>query len=241
MPSGGAITLATRAVAGSTLTHLGAFAAQAYSCLEVTDTGVGMSPEVRQRIFEPFFTTKLGNQGTGLGLAVVYGIVVAHRGFIEVDSTPGCGSTFRVFLPLAETPAVITASVAPREFPSGTESILIVDDEESLRTLLSSALTRKGYRTSTAATGLEAIEAIGDPSQHFDVVLLDLNMPGASGLDVLKVLRICRPTLKVIVVTGHLTAETRISFEKLGQQTFVQKPYKLDELGRNLRQLIDSP
>ena len=241
MPSGGVITLATRSVPGSRLTHLGAFATQSYACLEVVDTGVGMSPEVRQRIFEPFYTTKHGNQGTGLGLAVVYGIVVAHRGFIDVETTPGCGSTFRVFLPLAEIPAVLSSSISPRDFPSGTESILIVDDEDSLRSLLSTALSLKGYRTSTAATGLEAIEAIGDASRHFDVVLLDLNMPGASGLDVMKVIRICRPTLKVIVVTGHLTPETRTAFEKLGQHAFVQKPYKLDELGRNLRQVIDSP
>ncbi len=241
MLSGGAITLATHTVPGSRLTHLGGLATQAYACLEVTDTGVGMSPEVRQRIFEPFYTTKHGNQGTGLGLAVVYGIVVAHRGFIDVESTPGRGSTFRVFLPLADTPVVLSSIISPRDFPSGTEAILIVDDEESLRSLLSTALTIKGYRTSTAATGLEAIEAIGDASRHFDVVLLDLNMPGASGLDVMKVLRICRPTLRVIVVTGHLTPETRTAFEKLGQHAFVQKPYKLDELGRNLRQVIDCP
>jgi CheY-like chemotaxis protein len=198
-----------------------------------------MTPEVRQRIFEPFYTTKPGNQGTGLGLAVVYGIVVSHQGFIDVETTPGIGSTFRVYLPLAKSPAAIVTSASPGEFPGGTESLLIVDDEESLRSLLSNAFTRKGYRTATADSGLEAIEAVSDQSRHFDAVLLDLDMPGASGMDVLKVIRICRPALKVIMVSGHLTVDARNALEKLGRPTFVQKPYKLDELGRNLRVLLE--
>jgi two-component system, cell cycle sensor histidine kinase and response regulator CckA len=206
----------------------------------VADVGTGMTPEVRQRIFEPFFTTKHGNQGTGLGLAVVYGIVVAHNGFIDVESAPGAGSTFRVYLPLAETAAVVPVQAGPSDFPVGTESLLIVDDELSLRSLLASALSRKGYHTTMAASGLEAIELISDPSRQFDAVLLDLNMPGASGIDVLKIIRVCRPTLKVIVVSGHLTPQARAEFERLGQRIFVQKPYKLDELGRNLRSVLEN-
>jgi two-component system cell cycle sensor histidine kinase/response regulator CckA len=240
MPSGGAITLSTSTRPGSALRHLGAESGRDFACLEVSDTGTGMTPEVRQRIFEPFFTTKQGNHGTGLGLAVVYGIVVAHHGFIEVDSTPGAGSTFRVYLPLAASPATIATVSAPTEFPGGSENVLIVDDEESLRTLLSSALSRKGYVTSTAASGIEAIEAISDSSRRFEAMLLDLNMPGASGVDVLKVSRICRPQLKVLIISGHLTAEVRQEFEQLGQRGFIQKPYKLDDLGRQLRAVLDS-
>jgi two-component system cell cycle sensor histidine kinase/response regulator CckA len=240
MPSGGTITLSTTIHPGATLRHLDADPARGYACLAVADGGTGMTPEVRQRIFEPFFTTKHGNQGTGLGLAVVYGIVVAHNGFIDVESTPGVGSTFRVYLPLAETAAVVPVQAGPGDFPGGTESLLIVDDELSLRTLLASALSRKGYHTTMAASGLEAIELISDPSRQFDAVLLDLNMPGASGIDVLKIIRVCRPTLKVIVVSGHLTPQARGEFERLGQRTFVQKPYKLDELGRNLRGVLEN-
>ena len=241
MPSGGSITLSTRTHAGPSLRRLGGDPARNYACLAVADTGTGMSPEVRQRIFEPFFTTKHGNQGTGLGLAVVYGIVVAHHGFIDVDSTLGSGSTFRVYLPLAETAAAVPTAPGSSEFPGGTESILIVDDEESLRSLLSTALTHKGYRTTTAASGLEAIELISDLARPFDAVLLDLNMPGASGVEVMKIIRICRPTLRVIVISGHLTTVARAEFEQLGQRSFVQKPYKLDELGRHLRSLLEAP
>ncbi|WP_414663071.1 PAS domain S-box protein [Horticoccus sp. 23ND18S-11] len=240
MPSGGSIVLSTRTHPGSGLRHLGGDASQGYACLAVADTGTGMTPEVRQRIFEPFFTTKQGNQGTGLGLAVVYGIVVAHHGFIDVDSTPGVGSTFRVYLPLAENAVPVPVAAGSSEFPGGTESLLIVDDEESLRTLLSTALTQKGYQTRTAASGLEAIELVSDPSVKFDAVLLDLNMPGASGIEVLKVIRVCRPSLRVMVISGHLTIEARTEFEQLGQRLFVQKPYKLDEFGRNLRTLLEN-
>jgi PAS domain S-box-containing protein len=239
MPSGGTITLSTSVHPGASLRHLGGDTARTYGCLAVADTGTGMSPEVRQRIFEPFFTTKHGNQGTGLGLAVVYGIVTAHHGFLDVDTKPGSGSTFRVYLPLAETAAAAPIAPGSSEFPGGTESLLIVDDEESLRSLLSASLTHKGYHTVTAASGLEAIELISDPSRQFDAVLLDLNMPGASGVDVLKIIRVCRPALPVIVTSGHLTPVARAEFERLGQRSFVQKPYKLDELGRNLRTLLE--
>jgi len=239
MPSGGTITVTTRAHSGTSLRRLGADAAQNYACLAVADTGTGMTPEVRQRIFEPFFTTKQGNQGTGLGLAVVYGIVVAHHGFIDVDSTPGVGSTFSVYLPLAERGPVAPVAASPMEFPGGTEALLIVDDEESLRSLLATALACKGYRTTTAASGLEAIEIVSDTTRPFDAVLLDLNMPGASGIEVLKIIRICRPGLKVAVISGHLTNEARGEFEQLGQRVFVQKPYRLDELGRHLRTLLE--
>ena len=239
MPSGGAITLTTRAYAGASLRRLGLSAERAYACLQVNDTGCGMTPDVRQRIFEPFFTTKQGNQGTGLGLAVVYGIVEAHHGYIEVDSTPGIGSTFSVYLPLSESAAVIPVASAPQEFPGGTESLLVVDDEESLRTLLGTAFTRKGYITTTAASGREAIELIVDTTRHFDAVLLDLNMPGASGVEVLRNIRVSRPKLKVLVVSGHLTHKARIEFEQLGQRHFLPKPYRLDELGRHLRSLLD--
>ena len=241
MPSGGTITLRTSTQAGSQISRLGADAARGYACLEAIDTGTGMTPEVRSRIFEPFFTTKPGNQGTGLGLAVVYGIVTSHQGCINVESTPGSGSTFSVYLPLAAENAELPVAPANGEFPAGTETILIVDDEVSLRNLLVTAFSARGYRTLTASSGLEAIEIISEPTQKFDMVLLDLNMPGATGIEVLKVLRLCRPQVRAMIVSGHITAHARDEFKRLNQQDFVLKPYKLDEIGRRVRTIIDTP
>ncbi|MBM3853366.1 MAG: response regulator, partial [Verrucomicrobia bacterium] len=240
MPQGGTITLTTKLDSGASLARLGADPARRYARLAVADTGTGMTPEVRARIFEPFFTTKPVNQGTGLGLAVVYGIVTAHQGFIDVESTPGAGSTFNVFLPLAETREVSTPTAVRNEsFPGGTESVLIVDDEEAIRSLLEKALRWKGYQTTTATNGLEAIELLADPTRRIDAMLLDINMPGATGPQVLKVARVTRPDAGVLVISGHLTPATRAEFEKLGHRDFVQKPYKLEEIGRRLREVLD--
>ncbi len=242
MPQGGSITVKTAMKPGREFTsvHAEVQADKHYACLEVTDTGTGMTPEIKARIFEPFFTTKPGNQGTGLGLAVVYGIVVAHRGFLDVDSTPGVGSTFRILLPHSEQMAVSTPTATETHFPTGCESLLVVDDEAGLRRLLDVAFRQRGYRIACAATGLEAIEAIGDTERDIDAVLLDVNMPGATGLDVLRVIRASRPELKVLVLSGHLTPAARVEFEKLGQKDFMSKPYRLDELGRRLRSLLDA-
>jgi two-component system, cell cycle sensor histidine kinase and response regulator CckA len=241
MPKGGTITVATTVHPGTDLVlrHHQADPARRYACLAIADTGTGMTPEVRGRLFEPFFTTKQVNHGTGLGLAVVYGIVSSHRGFIDVESTLGTGSTFYVYLPLAPDTSLAAPSAGQTEFPSGTEALLVVDDESSLRLLLSTAFTRKGYRVSTAATGLEAIEIIGDTTRPIDAVLLDLNMPGSSGIEVFKVIRVCRPDVAVLVVSGHISPEVRAEFQNLNQRDFLQKPYKLDDVGRRLRALLD--
>ncbi len=241
MPGGGAITLATSAVTGASLAgRPGADVSRNYACLQVSDTGTGMTPEVRARLFEPFFTTKPSNQGTGLGLAVVYGVATNHQGFIEVDSTPGVGSTFRVYLPLTETVTLEAPPLVNTYFPGGTERILVVDDEISLRRLLEMALTRKGYHVTSAGNGIEAIDLISYPAHSFDAVLLDLNMPGATGLEVFKVLKAARPDLPVLVLSGHLTPGTREEFRRIGQTDFVQKPHTLDDLGRRLRSLLDA-
>jgi two-component system, cell cycle sensor histidine kinase and response regulator CckA len=237
MPGGGTITLSTHRLDGRAV-PANMPNRHACACLKVSDTGTGMPPEVRERIFEPFFTTKGVNKGTGLGLAVVYGIVASHEGCIDVESTVGQGSTFRVCLPFSDSAVQAPVAIKPSEFPGGSESILIVDDEAALRLLLETTFTRKGYTVTTARDGLEAIDLIGRMDKRFDVVLLDLNMPGATGIEVLKVLKVTHPQAKVLILTGHLTHEAKIEFEKLGQKDFVRKPYTLDELGRNIRALL---
>ena len=117
----------------------------------------------------------------------------------------------------------------------------MVDDETSLRTLLAATFTRKGYQVTTAATGLEAIEIIGDSARTLDAVLLDLNMPGTNGVQVLKVIRACRPNLPVLILSGHITPEVRVEFQNMNQRDLIQKPYRLDEVGRRLRAMFDKP
>ncbi len=240
MPSGGTITVTTLLRHGADIANVtGVDIRKTYACLRVADTGTGMTPEVRARLFEPFFTTKPGSQGTGLGLAVVYGIVTSHKGFIEVESVRGNGSTFTVGLPLAEEVISMPALQVRGEFPGGTETVLVVDDEISLRHLLQATLTSKGYRVVTAANGLEAIDYLSQMDKPVDAVLLDLNMPGANGVDVFKVIRVGRPAIKVLILSGNLSAEARRELQSLGQNNFIQKPYALDEVGRHLRRLLD--
>jgi CheY-like chemotaxis protein len=238
MSEGGTITLRSSVVSGAEAPE-GLTRGRSYARLEVTDTGSGMSPEVCARIFEPFYTTKQVNKGTGLGLAVVYGIVESHEGLIDVDSTPGFGSTIRVFIPLAETAHVAPVVKAASNFPGGTESLLIIDDEPTLLELLQTTLTDKGYAVTAANDGVQAISLLRDNKRRFDAVVVDLNMPRATGLEVLKVLRIARPSVPALVATGHLSAEAHAGIEFLGYQNFLHKPYTLDQLGRRLRTLID--
>jgi len=151
------------------------------------------------------------------------------------------GSTFHVYLPLASDVTLTAPTAGNTEFPAGTESLLVVDDETSLRTLLAAAFSLKGYHVDTAATGLEAIEMISDSTRELDAVLLDLNMPGTNGLQVLKVIRACRPNLPVLVISGHITPEVRAEFQQLNQRDLIQKPYRLDEVGRRLRTMFVKP
>ena len=172
---------------------------------------------------------------------VFYGIVTAHHGCLDVESALGSGSTFSAYLPLAEANAAPSALVNSNDsFPGGSEPLLIIDDEDPLRELLAAAFTRKGYTVTTAASGLEAIDIIQDPARKFEAVLLDLNMPGAGGVDVLKIIRVCRPQTQVLVISGHITPEARRELEFLGQRDFIQKPYRLDDIGRRLRALLGS-
>ncbi len=242
MPQGGTITIATQLRPGVELTgSLGVDPRKSYACLRVRDTGTGITPEVRAHLFEPFFTTKPDTQGTGLGLAVVYGIVTSHHGFIEVESVPGKGSTFIAGLPLSGETTVVTAVLPNRDFLGGTETLLVVDDEISLRRLLFATLTAKGYKVITASNGLEAIDFLSRTDQPLDAVLLDLNIPGANGLEVARVVKIVRPSIKVLVLSGNLHGEVLVEMQRLGLTEFVKKPYALDDLGRRLRVLLDAP
>jgi two-component system cell cycle sensor histidine kinase/response regulator CckA len=241
MPDGGTLTLGLRRVPGQDLARLGADPTLYYARLDVTDTGVGMTPEVQARIFEPFFTTKQATGGTGLGLAVVYGIVSSHFGHLDVRSAPGRGTSFSVYLPLtaarAGMPELVTAI---GEFPQGSESILVVEDETSLRRLLGDVLAQKGYRVTMAADGHEAIDILASSSATFDLMLLDYDLPEVDGLGVMKAALVTRPGMKAIVVSGNLTVEVRSGFLAMGQREFIDKPYRLEDVGRSIRRLLST-
>lgn len=242
MPGGGRISVTTSQVSGERVEKLGGEANRLYACIKVADTGCGMPPHVKARIFEPFFTTKQNSGGTGLGLSVVYGIILNHRGFFEVDSTEGLGSTFYIYLPMeaghSAQRAAETGHGLLGDIPPGRETIFIIEDEASLRELLRTVLEPRGYTVLTACDGAEAIDLLLREPATIDAVLLDLNLPEINGLDVFKTLRRIRPETKVLVISGNITAEVRREMNSLGQHEFLPKPYQLDELGRRLRAVL---
>ena len=193
-----------------------------YALLEVIDTGCGMSEEVQSRIFEPFYTTKF--TGRGLGLAAVMGIVRAAKGAIRVQSAPGEGTTFRVLLPAKATASTSEASVAPKAQPI-VGTILVVDDEDVVRRTATLALERGGYQVQVAAGGEEALALLRESPDRFDVVLLDMNMPGVSGEETLRRLHSISPKLRVVVFTGYSEREVAARVGVQSVAGILQKPF----------------
>ena len=207
-----------------------------YVCLEVTDTGCGMDDATRDRLFEPFFTTKF--MGRGLGLAAVHGIVRSSKGSIRVESQQGAGTQFEVVFP------AFTRSAAPAEQPSavtarGSGVVLVVDDEEVVRSTAEAALMRYGFTVITAANGQEAVDRFREAPDLIDAVLLDVKMPVMGGREALRELRQIRPELKVIISSGYNEAEALRDFSSEGVNLFVQKPYTAAALAAALRCVIE--
>ncbi|HCU35882.1 MAG TPA: hybrid sensor histidine kinase/response regulator, partial [Armatimonadetes bacterium] len=175
-----------------------------YVTLTVTDTGAGMDAETREHIFEPFFTTKATPLGTGLGLATVYGIVKQHGGTIYVYSEPGCGATFRVYLPVSDQePSPVAVPAATPARVHGSERILLVEDDEQVRELARSVLARQGYQVITAVGGAEAISLMDGREDAVDLLLTDVVMPEMSGKDLFDHLAVTHPDLRVLYMSGY--------------------------------------
>jgi PAS domain S-box-containing protein len=210
-----------------------------FACLTVADTGTGIPAAIRDRIFEPFFTTKEVGQGTGLGLASVYGIAQQHEGWIEVETAEGQGSAFHVFLPLVPA-AATTAPPAEKALPRGTETLLLVEDNPMILELGAILLDSLGYTVLSAADGVEALEIF---RAHPDIalVLTDAVMPrmGAAGLT--PALRALNPDVKVLVATGYAPDEIRDSLEGSGVTGYVRKPFSKSDLAAAIRAVIDGP
>ncbi|MBA2271405.1 MAG: response regulator [Chthoniobacterales bacterium] len=214
--------------------------------LRVHDDGQGIDAATRERLFEPFFTTKAVGQGTGLGLAVVHGIVTAHGGSIAVQSTPGAGSTFEVRLPLSEgadgapsAPAV-TEAAAPIPTPGRGERVLYVDDDEVLAITVESLLLRAGWRARTCAGAAQALALLRSDPAAFDLVVTDYNMPEMSGLDLAAELHRLRPALLVVITSGHVDDELLARAGAVGVRQVMPKEYTLERLVPLVQQLLAS-
>jgi CheY-like chemotaxis protein len=211
------------------------------ACLMVTDTGSGMDPATQARIFEPFFTTKPLGKGTGLGLATVYGILQQHHGSVEVDSELGRGSTFRVFLPIKEHVAPSVASKDPTAVHGGTESVLLVEDDEMVRVALAICLKRAGYRVAEASDVVAAIRVWNANKGDFDLLLTDFLMPGGlNGAQLAEQLLREKSSLKVIVVSGYAALPNGAAIPWAKDTVRLAKPFEMRTLLETVRRILDS-
>jgi signal transduction histidine kinase/CheY-like chemotaxis protein len=219
------------------LEHAASLPAGPYHRISVRDNGSGMDADLIDRIFEPFFTTKPRGQGTGLGLSVVHGIVKAHGGAISVQSAPGQGSTFHVFLPAAKGRVVPEpASSAP---PRGAgQSILYVDDEEPLVYLVTRVLERLGYRVTGYSDACAALDHFLGNADRYAAIVTDLSMPGLSGADLARQVLQVRPDLPVIMTSGYVSAADRDAAMRTGVRELLLKPNTVEELGQVLHRLL---
>lgn len=197
--------------------------------LNISDTGTGIPLEIQSRIFEPFFTTKPQGKGTGLGLAAVYGIVQDHRGLLKLDSTPGQGTTFRLWFPVERLGATMP-SQAPLVVHQGKGAALIIDDEDLVRTTLSMLLESAGYQILSAANGLDGLKLFQERRQDITFVFLDLVMPGISGKETFQRIKALDPEARIIVASGFSSEGSVSDLQEKGLRVFMHKPFTKNEL-----------
>ena len=207
--------------------------------LTIKDTGTGIPEEIMKQIFEPFFTTKKQGKGTGLGLAMVYGIVKGHHGWIEVDSKLGVGTKFIIYLALTEDQVELQPAEVSISLTGGSETILLTDDESFVRDLGKELLENFGYTVMTAQDGVEALETYRQNRDKIDLLILDLSMPKKSGRETLRELLEFDSEVKVIVSSGFDKTGPVKSLLDMGAKTFVQKPYRLDKMLTEVRKVLD--
>ena len=242
MPQGGRLTVSTsnRELTGESTARPNGVRAGSYVALEVNDTGVGIDLALHARIFEPFFTTKEPGKGTGLGLSTVYGIVQQSGGHITVESAPGRGATFTVFLPRHignEPPAA--SKVDRRRLPGGTETLLLVEDEAAVRSSARRLLERQGYHVLEARHGADALRIVEESGRPIDLVVTDLVMPEMGGKELVERLRAHRPGLKVLFMSGYTEKAISPGGVMPPNTGFVEKPFTVEQLMRRLREILD--
>jgi signal transduction histidine kinase/DNA-binding response OmpR family regulator len=243
MPDGGTLTIRTQNVDLSSSDQREPFTVIAgpYVLLSVADTGIGMTPEIRARAFEPFFTTKEPGRGTGLGLSTVYGVVKQSGGYIWLDSQQGQGTALRIYLPRVKERALSEVRRAPQvSVPRGTETVLLVEDEEGVRDLIREWLAGHGYHVLAATNGLEALDVAARADGRIDLLVADVVMPQMGGPALAQRLLALRPDLKVIYVSGY--ADDALGDRQVLEAgaAFIQKPFPLDTLVRKVREILDA-
>ncbi len=243
MPQGGMLTIETsnldldeqqaRRFAGCT--------AGSYVRLVVRDTGSGMDATTRSRLFEPFFTTKSRGRGTGLGLSIVYGLISQSGGHIEVDSAPGQGTVFKIYLPQVEMPSVQKPNASTAKSPQGTETVLLVEDEEEVRAAVSESLQMRGYTVLRARHGKEAVMICRRHAGPIHLLLTDVVMPQMTGLELAQRVFPLRPEIKVLYISGYTSDALAHRRMMAAGTAFLQKPFTPDALVHQVRAVLDAP
>jgi CheY-like chemotaxis protein len=209
--------------------------------LAVSDTGMGMDVQTQARVFEPFFTTKEPGKGTGLGLATVYGIVKQSQGYISLYSEPGHGTTFKIYLPRSDEPSTTEMTDEDAPLPRGTETILLVEDEQSIRRMGRLILEAQGYSVLEAPSGASALTAVEEHAAAIHLILTDVVMSGMNGRDLSERLIKIRPSVKVLFMSGY-TEDTIVRHGVLEADiAFLQKPFTPADLARKVREVLDAP
>ena len=211
----------------------------AYQKLTVRDSGHGIHPDMQARIFEPFFTTKQRGEGTGMGLAVVSGIIKSHKGAISIESAVGNGTTFRVFLPIIQSAEVEPLFDHAPDLPSGHERILLVDDEEPIARLGKQMLEHLGYRVTTCLTAADAFNIFIQSPWRFDLVVTDMTMPKMTGAELAQKIRLIRRDIPIILCTGYSGKISRERAWEIGIRELVHKPMAIRELAQTVRKVLD--
>ena len=208
--------------------------------LSVSDNGTGVNLDERERIFEPFFTTKEVGKGTGLGLAMAYGIVQQHGGIIDFSSEFGVGSTFRIYLPKSETMEAIELEPVVADAPGGSETVLVAEDDDEVRYILVEMLESKGYQVISARDGEEALEVFKMNQHEINLVIMDMMMPRLSGTEVFKRIRDLDSELPIIICTGYSPDSADSEFQDHQKLRLIYKPYSPDQLFIIVREALDS-
>jgi two-component system cell cycle sensor histidine kinase/response regulator CckA len=242
MSAGGRIVLSTRLVRATELPNLlPELASENYVCLTVSDTGKGVDSTTREHVFEPFFTTKERGHGTGLGLPVVYGLMQAHHGYVDMQSEIDKGTTISLFFPVPEPSATNTPTVSHHADPalSGSEMILVVEDEEDVRFFLETMLESHGYHLLSAADFDQALHLFKEHQDKIQLVFSDIGLPKVDGIALCEKLRMLKPGVPLVLASGYPMKEFKTRINALGAQAFLSKPYNTHDILQTVRKTLD--